>query len=160
VLAEREGGLFIQSGNNLLSAVDAAWAGNVYSIARPFGRGGPAAPYYGPLRANQMYMHLKFDMSRMDRLDATLDLVGLAGNLIPVPVAKYAGWGADTVSIYRDAWTLRNLKVYGATAAEWRAAWYDFGLDFFGYLPKIGFVFDIVSLGSNILQNTYVYYGP
>jgi hypothetical protein len=131
--------------------------GNVYYVARPFGDA-PATLFYGPLYASQMYEHLQIDFSNVDGLDAALDLVGLITNF--VPPATVVGGIADTLSIYRDAWALRNARVSGASEEEWQDLWLGFGLDVAGYLPIVGFAFDVWSLARNVGGNTTVNYRP
>jgi hypothetical protein len=108
----------------------------------------------------QKYSHTRFDTSEVDKLGATLDIVGIVTNFIPDPTAQAAGLTADFISIGFSGAEFNIAWVSGAPAPEILDKGVDLALDLGGLVPGGGIVPDVLSLGKNYAQNTRLVVSP
>ncbi len=149
-LVDRDGKLYIQSGDDQIAVNDAAWLGNAYSIWRSIQQDDPFVPYSGPLLADRMYARLRYNFSRVDTEGVMLDTIGIVTGLAePHPLAALVGLCAG----------LRSVARTDALAKAGMADDIDIILDIGGFLmPKLGIVPDTISLIRGLASGFY--YSP
>jgi RHS repeat-associated protein len=148
---ERNGQLFIQSGQRTFTLKEMAQQGNAYYVST-------ARKLSGLFFADRRYQVLKWGRSRVDWADIGLDVTGLA--LSPfdaTPAAELsvpAGIFVDLYSIIKDVneWNAKGKP------APWEAPldWADFGADVGGLTPVGGAVWDIAGIGIGLSKGLYL----
>jgi len=156
-LVEREGQLYIQSGETLVSAIETApQRGNAYGV----GKSVQNPMFLGPFPNDLRYYHTKFDFSEVDKVGAALDIGSMSADYIPHPAAWWAGKAMDVTAIGLSWSELSVAVVAGGSPSEIVYSGGGFVLDMASLFPWVGAVPDAFSLGWNFAWNTRVYRSP